>query len=434
MKRNLIFGTEYAFIQFVISLLDKDEKCEQEYRMADDRYVSDLFLPKGCKALEMPKNTVIEYKRILRFDTVYKYRQLFDNIQKDTEIQYHFYLVYAESTIPQERIEQYNSANFKSLNEKTFSGFRKPKPLEGDWKKKRDDLINKANAAICTSKVCLILGAGVSIDAGLPNWNDLLKSLLENLSYKKRGTMLSKEHALCIEEHCFRSSIVMARYIIDGLLDCKPEERNRKIVELLFNILWQKYDSKLPKPLLDAIVTVIARWRQSIESIITYNYDDLLEQELNKQGVNYFSAGEYSHGNLGSIPIYHVHGIVPQNLNGGNSVVPIAVLCEDEYHELYKQAYHWSNVEQLHALMRCTCIFIGCSMGDPNLRRMLDMANSKEQRHFVFLNRKEFSFCSEHGNEENLQIQEKVMNNMGLNVIWFENFQELPRLIRDVFR
>lgn len=434
MKQNLIFGNEYAFIQFVIGLLDKDEIFKQEYSMADGRYVSDLYLPKGCKALGMHENTVIEYKRILRFDTLYKYKRLFDSIQKDAKIQYHFYLVYAESTIPQESIEQYDSDDFKSLDEKIFSGIRKHKPLEEDWKKKREDLINKANAAIRTSKVCLILGAGVSIDAGLPNWNDLLKSLLENLSSKRRGTKLSKEHALCIEEHCFRSSIVMARYIIDGLMDCKREERNRKIVELLSNILWQKYDPTLPKPLLDAIVTVIAKWWQSIESIITYNYDDLLEQELSKQGVNYFSAGEYSHGNLGSLPIYHVHGIVPQNLKGGNSVVPIAVLCEDEYHELYKQAYHWSNVEQLHALMRCTCIFIGCSMGDPNLRRMLDMANSKEQRHFVFLNRKEFSFCSEHGNEENLQIQEKIMNNMGLNVIWFESFQELPRLIREISR
>ena len=87
--------------------------------------------------------------------------------------------------------------------------------------------------------------------------------------------------------------------------------------------------------------------------------------------------------------MYHVHGIVFPKRE--NSSVEDIVLSENDYHRVYSEVFDWSNVEQLHALSRCTCFFIGLSLNDPNLRRLLEIAqrdSSKSVRHYVFLERK----------------------------------------------
>ena len=53
----------------------------------------------------------------------------------------------------------------------------------------------------------------------------------------------------------------------------------------------------------------------------------------------------------------------------------LIVLGEKEYHKIYQEPYNWGNIEQLHALNRNVCFFIGLSMNDPNLRRLIDGSN-----------------------------------------------------------
>lgn len=167
--------------------------------------------------------------------------------------------------------------------------------------------------------------------------------------------------------------------------------------------------------------------------MITYNYDDLLERTLGEDFAQ--PIGKDNDIERNKFPIYHVHGILPYNekARAGDTVASTAVISEDDYHKLYEKAFHWSNVEQLHALQRCTCFFIGFSMSDPNLRRMLDTTKTNDERHFVFLRRGDFSICNKFKNKENMRIQEQIMNKLGLNVIWFETFEELPVLLEQIF-
>lgn len=54
---------------------------------------------------------------------------------------------------------------------------------------------------------------------------------------------------------------------------------------------------------------------------------------------------------------------------------------------------NWANLTQLNFLLNSTCIFIGLSMADPNLRRLLDIASKKSKvntdccKHYVILER-----------------------------------------------
>lgn len=50
-----------------------------------------------------------------------------------------------------------------------------------------------------------------------------------------------------------------------------------------------------------------------------------------------------------------------------------------------------------------------------------------------FLRRGDFSICNKFKNKENMRIQEQIMNKLGLNVIWFETFEELPGLLEQIF-
>ena len=99
-----------------------------------------------------------------------------------------------------------------------------------------------------------------------------------------------------------------------------------------------KPDSKY----MDAIVELLKLNR--IGEIITYNYDTLLEQELEKAEIRSVSIDSDNRRVKNALPIMHVHGLIaPDNTSSDSNVV----LCEDEYHNLYRDSFHWANIAQL---------------------------------------------------------------------------------------
>lgn len=191
-----------------------------------------------------------------------------------------------------------------------------------------------------------------------------------------------------------------------------------------------------------------------------YNFDDVLEQMLQAKGLinteDFTSISKdaeiKSHNTL---PIYHVHGIIPEK-----GPTDIVVFSEEEYHNRYANSYHWSNVEQLHSLSRMHCFFIGLSMSDPNLRRLLDVAHrmncTDEIPHFAFLKRTKLedycvssvdktckyvhvskSLIDEKKQKEiydlNYGVMENIFRELGVQVIWYEKHDDLPELLAEVF-
>ena len=135
-----------------------------------------------------------------------------------------------------------------------------------------------------------------------------------------------------------------------------------------------------------------------------------------------------------SIPIYHVHGMISRDKTKASN----SVLSEREYHQLYRNPHNWANIVQLNALYTSTCFFVGFSMTDPNQRRLLELAREKdicsdvigELPHFVFLKKDHLKGeAAEVVNEEHWHEIEIMMSDFGLNVIWFNEFEELPKII-----
>lgn len=291
------------------------------------------------------------------------------------------------------------------------------------------------------------------MSANMPSWGDLLKGLMSEAKSLKSETIDAfKELHSHVMDECGGSYLIMARYLQEA-----SETKNgaHSFSDLIQKYLYSKEHSS---KLLDALATVIQQ--KKAEEVITYNFDNILEQELEKRGLvdseDYKSISkdaEIKGHNM--LPIYHVHGIIPET-----GSAEIVVFSEEEYHKRYANPFHWSNIEQLHALSRKHCFFIGLSMTDPNLRRLLDAAReinkTDKEIHYAFLRRTPLKdYCLSNINKSckyvhvseslidknkqkeiynfNYLIIENIFRDLGVHVIWYEDYDELPNLINRVF-
>ena len=296
---------------------------------------------------------------------------------------------------------------------------KKQKP-NNTWEEIREERLKKAINAFNRYDSVIFTGAGVSASAKIPDWQSLLKNLLAD------GTIITSDDFDSVFNSMDSSNLLAARYIEKSLNADK-----KVIVEKIRHILYLDYnyqESCLIKTICELIIG-----QKNLRSIITYNYDTLIEDCLKAKGKSCFSVYKNSRDESNSFPVYHVHGVVFQNSEPGSQEE--IVLTEDDYHRVYSEVFDWSNVEQLHALTRCTCFFIGLSLNDPNLRRLLEIAqrgSGKSVRHYVFLERKS-AYDEIEKAEKDFQTREDMLADLGLNVIWYkgnDEHRELPELLK----
>jgi len=109
--------------------------------------------------------------------------------------------------------------------------------------------------------------------------------------------------------------------------------------------------------------------RRGVQSVVTYNYDDLLEWTLGRHP--HQSVWKAVRSKSLRLPIYHVHGFVPLQ-DGTGSALDEIVLTEDQYHRAEQNPYSWNNLVQMRTLSDFVGLMIGLSLTDRNLRRILD--------------------------------------------------------------
>lgn len=437
-----------------------DAKFESKHMLKDVSYVPDLYAPNGIPSLNIEGETLIEVKSTLSYSSMQNIRAAYSRVKDN----FNFVVVYFQlrlSSVPKD-IDDAGRIYFLSYQE--LKGKRKDK--EGakgayylktsqkvDWKKYRDNLITEAKTVVEKGNCTLFLGAGVSMSAKMPSWNDLLKGLMSEVKQLKGDTLEAfKEMSTHVFDECGDSYLVMARYLQSAI---RLHDKN-----MVFSDLIQKhlYSNEHTSRLLKDLSSIVQQ--RKTDEIITYNFDDILEQELSNRGLqegNDFIAisKDAEISDHSKIPIYHVHGIIPEK-----GPADVVVFSEEEYHKRYSNSFHWSNIEQLHALSRKHCFFIGLSMTDPNLRRLLDAArninNTDTENHYAFLRRQKLEkYClvnvadackymhvSESLIDKNKQkdiytlnysVLESIFRELGVKVIWYEDFDELPELIEKIF-
>lgn len=254
-------------------------------------------------------------------------------------------------------------------------------------KSSTQEAVKMLTDAYKNGSLTLVLGSGVSAVYGLPGWDFLLQRLLIKTieDTPEKAAILSRVFTKIFNP----SPLSAGRYLQESLVDQKV--RN-KFEEDVRNALYETYNEKAESKIMSEIVKlcVAPGYSPNLDSIITYNYDDVLEMKLRQTSMDVPFQSIYGQGvnpDDSSLEIYHVHGYLPKEgkLSDHNRVT----LGEYVYHEQYNNIYSWNNIVQINKFRDKTCLFIGSSLSDPNTRRLLDIANmQKRNKKFHYIIKK----------------------------------------------
>lgn len=461
---NIYSYEEYKVQAVLEKFVSKEKNLPSELNKLE--FQPDFYISKDIPQLKLKGETVVEVKVILSISSLRKMESYFDVLSSNG---YNLLVVYFNlslSEIPENKSSNGRDLLFFSYNDlkkqikkrvkvKSEENYYLNNTKNNDWKEVRKSHINEASEIVKQGNVALFLGAGVSMSAKMPSWSELLKGLMgevKNKNLNKNSLKAFTELYTHVYSECGDSNLIMARYLETAI---EAEDNGALFTKLIRKYLYSKEHTS---PLLSDLALIIKY--QKIDEVITYNFDDILEQELVKIGLKeseHFvpiacDAEISDHNNL---PIYHVHGIIPEHNNTTDRVV----FSEEVYHDRYRDTYHWSNVEQLHAMSRKHCFFVGLSMVDPNLRRLLDISRkmnvTDNPPHYAFLQRTEQNaYCLSNSKgcqyvqvsqslidkkkqediyRLNYSVLENIYRQLGVNIIWYENHDEIPELIERIF-
>jgi hypothetical protein len=248
--------------------------------------------------------------------------------------------------------------------------------------------------------VTLVLGAGVSMARGVPNWEDLAKKMWTAAFGRRRSPWQTADEA-----HSPRNVPQFLPIIFELAYRALGE---RKFIEALQRHLYAgvRYpsdDKKFTQS--DETLAVLARalvqeyqreGRRRIDAVITFNVDDLVEQAVavmsgivdprfDKEMVRVVARP--THSFLGGpqrrpIPIYHVHGFVPSNhmARHGQYFDHMLVFTDTQYWATSGATASFANRILSTALGEGRCVFIGLSMTDINILRWLALRAIERDR------------------------------------------------------
>jgi len=249
--------------------------------------------------------------------------------------------------------------------------------------------------------ITLVLGAGVSASAGIPNWQELLikacssffthwESACESRGLSKYTPPTNLSIAFTEEIFWSETSKELAKKFTekDILLVAQQIKNCIRDIDWMYLLRHSLYDDidyiSKTSNLIESLAEICVENQNKIKAIINYNYDDLFEQSLKARGLSYKSMqyGKKIAKGKDYLPVYHPHGII--SIKGGE--ISNIILAEIDYQQETKEPYSWANLVQLQLFNNSTCIFIGTSMTDPNIRRLLSISSSIFQvRHYAFL-------------------------------------------------
>jgi hypothetical protein len=346
--------------------------------------------------------------------------------------------------------------------------------------------------AFRSGRLTFYLGAGVSKPNGLPSWEELVQALY--------FTTLNDESFISELRPYPNYLFALAEWVLKQknepldiiIRKIKQWYEGKDFIGMMSNTLYAGLaresfgpdTSGLPQYILaqnatlEAIIDCCMKSVPSasgLRSIITYNYDNLVELGLEwyPSTKNNFQVIYKNDQPLSphKIPIYHVHGYIPYENSDVN--YDDIIFSEDQYNRAFQDPYFWGNVVQVNSLTSTTGLMIGMSLSDRNTRRILDSIRSQPlpRENFILMREPRFAMINDPSPELNQirqkaeeylsrfpqarmkmpgkepwQIQylleqiyqygksefEKGFETLGLHLITFEEYKEIPLVLQKI--
>jgi hypothetical protein len=235
-------------------------------------------------------------------------------------------------------------------------------------------IANLIEAAGAGSKVTLLVGAGASMEAGLPSWDALLDLLL----------LRGGEAAALIDavppgsEPTAEQRLQRERWLAESARDgplgkaalaeaLAASQRDTWIKEALFSPANGPEDY-FPGPI-SREIPVLHEAMGSDLVTLTLNYDDLIEQAFRDHdgAPDPYAMSDQDHRvPQGKYGVIHLHGYLGRDGRPPGEII----LSEADYMEM-QRGTSWQEATVQNALMESTLVFVGTSLLDPNVIRYL---------------------------------------------------------------
>jgi hypothetical protein len=261
--------------------------------------------------------------------------------------------------------------------------------------------------------LALFVGAGVSMDCGLPSWYELVRRVVKEVwrhDVKVAAELLTKPYEIA------------ARF--------SKRQAGDKFNRIVHDCLYR--DDITMSPTLQAIA------ESGIRNVCTFNFDDLLEEAFQAAGQepDVASPNEAFTLSQNGVKLFHPHGFLSRFHDTKDTDAARIVFSEDDYHGLYSEPYSWSNIAQLMLLSGFSVLFIGLSMQDPNLRRLIYVSRSRgfQRQHFaIFRDPTVGAPPAEVDTQQRLRLMiEMDLKNLGVTPWFIASHDILPEVLRSI--
>lgn len=278
-----------------------------------------------------------------------------------------------------------------------------------DFKQKNESNKELLRGRIRERNISFSLGSGVSMEHGAKSWGDLIESFYQEIQNAEEIDSIA-----AVQKKIGGTSIINGQFAQDNLKD---------FMESLYKGLYgvSKSPSLNPATSLHYIAKLASQLCQNPRfNIITYNYDDFLEQLLTAEGVSFKTL--YKEENLpdDTLSVYHPHGFLPASAGKSDYMQykKSIVFGESEYHKLYNDPMSWAMVLQQYLYRYNIYLFVGCSLTDPNLRRILENTKVKAKTHFALM------LTDGLTKKDQFTVHKHFMR-IGVECIWFDDIDDL---------
>lgn len=288
--------------------------------------------------------------------------------------------------------------------------------------------INELNRRIAGQPVSLLVGAGTTVAAGGPSWLELIKRLwLHELRGRQSYAAVGDDTAQQEFNAIIGDSVLLQARALQRM-------SGPGFIHKVRQMTYRGVNAEAVTPRAVAGLGQRLHGDQRLSRIITFNYDSLLETNLSALGLPSEPRYHQDRQRALTLTVEHVHGYLPPPPHTITPEMAASVVFDEEtYHSRFNDPTHWTNRVLIGALTESVCIFVGFSMSDPNVRRLLEQTRMPGQPpHFALLRATSLDVETAEFQVARARLQrtqEQMLGDLGVNVIWYENYDDLPAVL-----
>lgn len=318
------------------------------------------------------------------------------------------------------------------------------------------------NARYAEHGVVLAFGAGVSVDCSLPSWIELLsrvgdlcggggRQLVEEL--RAAGFSLPSI-AAALKTSCPRADD-FAELVREALYKTFPKDLRAVSSRNWRNLVPFVQENN---PTLRAVAALCAvpassgkgyRKNPRVHAIVNFNIDAVFRAYVQARYGDPLLVRTVERSSKSRDPdkinVYYLHGFLRFDRKARDREKEASdklVITEQEYFDFFNSPTSLFNHTFLYLLREHSCVFIGLSMQDDNIRRLLHYSTAERARAYQEEDpkkdwarkvRRHFVIMRKPAEEGVWSAIERSLAALGAHVLWISHYEEIPERLREMY-